>query len=368
HCPSINAAVELPKEGPFPILRGRTWCDGKCPSPISGRSRHESLIVILIHYFRATCQMVRVFNFYGFIECFHLNALVLKFLPIEDTDKTQSNAEPIEMINLVHLKSFPALVISSERAEMPSSFFFGSLLFHFEYVKSRFRPSRSRVFHRFFLCLDRMFSTLPFLFSLEEHILCLASSTDKSENSHELERYCRFGYAVPASIFSQLSPFLIWISDFATAVAWAAGKLLVMERVKVAPPKAMEMRVKVKYTSVYHTKLYFCRRFGFPSQCSKTKNYPQLLLLKVEEFLRCHRSTMYIQLRKRPRHQPVQKLLIRLIADSTTNEHHNFKLDVGMVQDSRPKIAALPKPWWIPDTVHQLLYISQHRNLTQIST
>ncbi|KAM1016213.1 hypothetical protein ACFX13_046671 [Malus domestica] len=71
--------------------------------------------------------------------------------------------------------------------------------------------------------------------------------------------------------------------DFATAVAWAAGKLLVMERVKVAPPKAMEMRVKVKYTSVYHTKLYFCRRFGFPSQCSKTKNYPQLLFIGLTE-------------------------------------------------------------------------------------
>ncbi|XP_050137110.1 alcohol dehydrogenase 1-like [Malus sylvestris] len=53
-------------------------------------------------------------------------------------------------------------------------------------------------------------------------------------------------------------------------------KLLVMERVKVAPPKAMEIRVKVKYTSVYHTELYFYRRFGCHSQCSKTKNYPQL--------------------------------------------------------------------------------------------
>ncbi|KAM2301719.1 hypothetical protein ACFX1S_032611 [Malus domestica] len=52
-----------------------------------------------------------------------------------------------------------------------------------------------------------------------------------------------------------------------------------MERVKVAPPKAMEMRIKVKYTSVYHTKLCFYRRFGFPSQCSKTKNYPQLLFI-----------------------------------------------------------------------------------------
>ncbi|XP_050153203.1 uncharacterized protein LOC126627731 [Malus sylvestris] len=37
---------------------------------------------------------------------------------------------------------------------------------------------------------------------------------------------------------------------------------------------------------------------------------------------------MYMQLRRRPRHQPVQKFLIRLIANSTTNEHHKFKLDV----------------------------------------
>ncbi|RXI01654.1 hypothetical protein DVH24_015003 [Malus domestica] len=37
---------------------------------------------------------------------------------------------------------------------------------------------------------------------------------------------------------------------------------------------------------------------------------------------------MYMQLRKTPRHQPVQKLLIRLIADKTTNEHYKFKLNV----------------------------------------
>ncbi|KAM2283112.1 hypothetical protein ACFXTI_032270 [Malus domestica] len=128
------------------------------------------------------------------------------------------------------------------------------------------------------------------------------------------------------------------------------GKLLVMEQVKVAPPKAMEMRIKVKYTSVYHTELCFYRRFGFPSQCSKTKNYPQLLFIglalsgKISEApeywggvggLEAQESTMYIQLRKRPRHQPVQKLLIGLIADSTTNEHYNFQLDVERVADFR---------------------------------
>ncbi|KAM1489405.1 hypothetical protein ACFXTO_032675 [Malus domestica] len=139
--------------------------------------------------------------------------------------------------------------------------------------------------------------------------------------------------------------------DFTTAIAWDAGKLLVMEQVKVAPPKAMEMRIKVKYTSVYHTELCFYRRFGFPSQCSKTKNYPQLLFIglatkggKISEApeywggvggLEAQESTMYIQLRKRPRHQPVQKLLIGLIADSTTNEHYNFQLDVERVADFR---------------------------------
>lgn len=30
-----------------------------------------------------------------------------------------------------------------------------------------------------------------------------------------------------------------------------------MERVEVAPPQAMEVRIKVKYTSLCHTDLYF---------------------------------------------------------------------------------------------------------------
>ncbi|CAN6577949.1 unnamed protein product [Malus baccata var. baccata] len=34
-----------------------------------------------------------------------------------------------------------------------------------------------------------------------------------------------------------------------------------MERVKVAPPKAIEMSLKVKYTSVYHIELCFCQSF-----------------------------------------------------------------------------------------------------------
>lgn len=41
------------------------------------------------------------------------------------------------------------------------------------------------------------------------------------------------------------------------AVAWEAGKPLVIEKVEVAPPQAMEVRIKVKYTSLCHTDLYF---------------------------------------------------------------------------------------------------------------
>ncbi|KAK1299423.1 alcohol dehydrogenase [Acorus calamus] len=41
------------------------------------------------------------------------------------------------------------------------------------------------------------------------------------------------------------------------AVAWEAGKPLVIEQVEVTPPQAMEVRINVKYTSLCHTDLYF---------------------------------------------------------------------------------------------------------------
>ena len=44
---------------------------------------------------------------------------------------------------------------------------------------------------------------------------------------------------------------------FAAAVAWEAGKPLVIQQVEVAAPQAMEVRIKVKYTSLCHTDLYF---------------------------------------------------------------------------------------------------------------
>ncbi|THU46689.1 hypothetical protein C4D60_Mb09t07550 [Musa balbisiana] len=46
------------------------------------------------------------------------------------------------------------------------------------------------------------------------------------------------------------------------AVAWEAGKPLVMEEVEVAPPKAMEVRLKILYTSLCHTDVYFWEAKG----------------------------------------------------------------------------------------------------------
>lgn len=50
---------------------------------------------------------------------------------------------------------------------------------------------------------------------------------------------------------------ILVFSGVVAAVAWEAGKPLVMERVEVAPPQAMEVRMRVKYTSLCHTDLYF---------------------------------------------------------------------------------------------------------------
>ncbi|CAA3031834.1 alcohol dehydrogenase [Olea europaea subsp. europaea] len=46
------------------------------------------------------------------------------------------------------------------------------------------------------------------------------------------------------------------------AVSWEAGKPLVIQQVEVAPPQAMEVRVKIKYTSLCRTDLYFWEAKG----------------------------------------------------------------------------------------------------------
>ena len=43
----------------------------------------------------------------------------------------------------------------------------------------------------------------------------------------------------------------------AAAVAWEAGKPLVIEEVEVAPPQKNEVRVKILFTSLCHTDVYF---------------------------------------------------------------------------------------------------------------
>ncbi|KAJ0086308.1 hypothetical protein Patl1_08149 [Pistacia atlantica] len=41
------------------------------------------------------------------------------------------------------------------------------------------------------------------------------------------------------------------------AVAWEAGKPLVIEEVDVAPPQKNEVRLKILFTSLCHTDVYF---------------------------------------------------------------------------------------------------------------
>lgn len=43
----------------------------------------------------------------------------------------------------------------------------------------------------------------------------------------------------------------------AAAVSWEAGKPLVIEEVDVAPPQKMEVRLKILFTSLCHTDVYF---------------------------------------------------------------------------------------------------------------
>ncbi|XP_042471976.1 alcohol dehydrogenase 1-like [Zingiber officinale] len=46
------------------------------------------------------------------------------------------------------------------------------------------------------------------------------------------------------------------------AVSWEAGKPLVIEEVDVAPPQVMEVRIKILFTSLCHTDVYFWEAKG----------------------------------------------------------------------------------------------------------
>jgi len=45
----------------------------------------------------------------------------------------------------------------------------------------------------------------------------------------------------------------------AAAVAWGPGEPLAMEEVEVAPPRRLEVRVKLLFTSICHTDLSFLK-------------------------------------------------------------------------------------------------------------
>lgn len=49
----------------------------------------------------------------------------------------------------------------------------------------------------------------------------------------------------------------VWMKICAAAVAWEAGKPLVIEEVDVAPPQKHEVRLKILFTSLCHTDVYF---------------------------------------------------------------------------------------------------------------
>ncbi|KMT19445.1 hypothetical protein BVRB_1g010750 [Beta vulgaris subsp. vulgaris] len=55
------------------------------------------------------------------------------------------------------------------------------------------------------------------------------------------------------------------------AVAWEAGKPLVIEEVEVAPPQKMEVRVKILFTALCHTDVYFWEAKG------QTPVFPRIL-------------------------------------------------------------------------------------------
>ena len=48
-----------------------------------------------------------------------------------------------------------------------------------------------------------------------------------------------------------------FVLGVAAAVAWEAGKPLVIEEVEVAPPQKMEVRMKILYTSLCRTDIHF---------------------------------------------------------------------------------------------------------------
>ena len=74
---------------------------------------------------------------------------------------------------------------------------------------------------------------------------------------------------------SWLNSFDKWIyTSITAAVAWEAGKPLVIEEVEVAPPQVMEVRLKILFTSLCHTDVYFWEaKVTSSCQCYVDCNY-----------------------------------------------------------------------------------------------
>ncbi|KAJ6682779.1 alcohol dehydrogenase [Salix koriyanagi] len=66
------------------------------------------------------------------------------------------------------------------------------------------------------------------------------------------------------------------MASTAAAVAWEAGKPLMIEEVEVAPPQAMEVRLKILFTSLCHTDVYFWEAKG------QTPLFPRTFGQKLE--------------------------------------------------------------------------------------
>ena len=58
-------------------------------------------------------------------------------------------------------------------------------------------------------------------------------------------------------LFNWRQAFNLFFLFSVAAVAWEAGKPLVIEEVEVQPPQANEVRVKILYTALCHTDVYF---------------------------------------------------------------------------------------------------------------
>ncbi|KAK9096357.1 hypothetical protein Sjap_021854 [Stephania japonica] len=65
------------------------------------------------------------------------------------------------------------------------------------------------------------------------------------------------------------------------AVAWESGKPLVIEQVEVAPPQAMEVRLKILDTALCHTDVYFWEAKCFLIRPSINPNWGWLHLMAI---------------------------------------------------------------------------------------